>query len=394
MTFIDSCMRLNGNRLYSVYRILEEANRTYDENPNVFKRNKNCRVPFKNFKDNIQLYINAAHSASELEIYEELRASWRLKEKGDAKRQEEARLQELEEENERKAEAEGTMNECGCCFIDYPLNRMIHCDSADEMHFFCRTCAKKNADTEIGNGKFELKCMSMDGCAAGFDVAQRTQFLDDTTTIALERIHQESNLRNAGIENLASCPFCPYAAEYPPVEVNREFVCQRSECEKVSCRLCNQLTHIPKSCEEHAKENGLSIRRQIEEAMSEALIRKCNKCDTKFIKEEGCNKMTCSKCKNVQCYICSKSCSYDHFNDTTRGGKVGNCPLFESTEARHDEVRLNSYYFLAWEALSLKQVAGLSGDNTKPYLRHHFSMSQPAWNIVMECFSLGSSHQA
>jgi len=142
----------------------------------------------------------------------------------------------------------------------------------------------------------------------------------------------------AGIENLESCPFCPYAAEYPPVEVNKEFRCEAPDCERVSCRLCKLESHIPKSCEEFAKENGLSIRRQIEEAMSAALIRKCNKCGTPFVKEEGCNKMTCTRngCHNVQCYICSKSCAYDHFDDQSRGGKKGNCPLFESTSERHN----------------------------------------------------------
>lgn len=47
--------------------------------------------------------------------------------------------------------------------------------------------------------------------------------------------------------------------------------------------------------------------------------------------------MTCTKCGNIQCYVCSKSCDYSHFNDTRRGGKSGNCDLFdkEGVEARH-----------------------------------------------------------
>lgn len=49
--------------------------------------------------------------------------------------------------------------------------------------------------------------------------------------------------------------------------------------------------------------------------------------------------MTCPKCGNLQCYICSKSCDYAHFNDVARGGKAGNCPLFDhgGTEVRHYE---------------------------------------------------------
>lgn len=49
--------------------------------------------------------------------------------------------------------------------------------------------------------------------------------------------------------------------------------------------------------------------------------------------------MSCPKCRNLQCYICSKSCDYAHFNDPKRGGKEGNCPLFDEQgiEARHLE---------------------------------------------------------
>jgi len=199
--------------------------------------------------------------------------------------------------------------------------------------------------------------MSMDGCTSGFDRDQREFFIDRKSRIALERIEQEAMLRLAGIENLETCPFCPYAAEYPPVEENKEFRCQNPGCKEVSCRLCRKETHIPKTCEEVERENGHSARRQIEEAMSAALIRKCNKCKhisvsrvalivhylliylggTPFIKENGCNKMTCTRngCRNVQCYVCHKSCDYTHFDDRHRGGKKGNCPLFESVEARH-----------------------------------------------------------
>jgi TRIAD3 protein (E3 ubiquitin-protein ligase RNF216) len=143
----------------------------------------------------------------------------------------------------------------------------------------------------------------------------------------------------ADIKNLATCPFCEYAAEYPPVEENREFYCLAPDCKKISCRMCRLESHIPKTCKEHARDNGLSALRQVEEAMSAALIRKCNKCSAPFVKEDGCNKMTCSSCRNVQCYVCSESLppgsAYNHFDEQSRGGKVGNCPLFESVEERH-----------------------------------------------------------
>jgi TRIAD3 protein (E3 ubiquitin-protein ligase RNF216) len=134
------------------------------------------------------------------------------------------------------------------------------------------------AETQVGLSKFELTCMSIDRCTAGFSEDQRSLFLDTKLQIALGRIEQEAMLRLAGIENLETCPFCPYAAEYPSVEVNKEFRCQNPDCEEVSCRFCRKPTHIPKSCAEVEMENGCSARRIIEEAMSAAMIRTCNKC--------------------------------------------------------------------------------------------------------------------
>jgi TRIAD3 protein (E3 ubiquitin-protein ligase RNF216) len=118
----------------------------------------------------------------------------------------------------------------------------------------------------------------MDGCSAGFSSEERAKFLEDGLDTALERIEQESMLRSANIDNLVMCPFCPFAAECCPVEENREFCCQNPECEIVSCRLCRLESHVPLSCDEAAKQRGYSARQQIEEAMSAAMIRKCNKC--------------------------------------------------------------------------------------------------------------------
>ncbi|KAF7947976.1 hypothetical protein EAE96_009045 [Botrytis aclada] len=343
LTFIDETLRSTGHRLFSAYRTLEEADRTFDANNPPYRRIKTPRKMPHEYRDGrIEEAIQKNESPEKTETLRELLVCRKIRKTADSRRRAEQEAILAEEENIRKAEAEGTMSECCCCYSDYPLNRMVHCNNEEVLHWFCRGCARQAAETEIGNSKYLLMCMSTDGCEAGFSLEQRNQFLDELTIVALERNEAEAVLRMAGIENLASCPFCPFAAEYPPIEVNREFRCQAPDCEKVSCRLCKLESHIPLTCQENTKANGLSIRRQIEEAMSAAMIRNCNKCGTPFVKEEGCNKMTCTRngCYNVQCYVCSKSCNYDHFNDVRRGGKEGNCPLFESVEERHnDEVK-------------------------------------------------------
>jgi E3 ubiquitin-protein ligase RNF216 len=191
-------------------------------------------------------------------------------------------LAQTEIENFEKARLEGATAECGCCFDEFALNRMVHCDGST-FHYFCSDCSRQMAEHQIGQSQYELKCMSVDGCSSSFTADQKAIFIDENAAIALGRLEQEAMLRLAGIEHLETCPFCPFAMEYPPVEENKEFQCENPDCGSRSCRLCREETHIPKTCAEAAAEHGSSARRQIEEAMSAALIRKCNKCKLRMM---------------------------------------------------------------------------------------------------------------
>lgn len=229
----------------------------------------------KNKVEADDLYRDSAQYSAEGMALTEFKSS---KAKCKAKRDAiEAKQREEREERENleRSKAEGTMRDCECCFGDYPINRMVHCDGP-VAHFFCRECAKQQAATLIGLQKCELTCMSMDNCPAGFSLDQKNIFLDDKLKLGLELIEQERAVRD--IPGLARCPFCRYAEEYPPVEENKVFVCKNPDCEISSCRICEKESHLPKSCEEVAREKGDSARRILEEARSRALIRKCNHC--------------------------------------------------------------------------------------------------------------------
>src|SRR6202022_2637 len=75
---------------------------------------------------------------------------------------------------------------------------------------------------------------------------------------------------------------------------------------------------------EYQSEKKLPARHVVEEAMTAALVRKCNSCKQPFLKEGGCNKMKCN-CGNVQCFVCSQNVmGYDHFDRKT--GTM--CPMY------------------------------------------------------------------
>ncbi len=77
------------------------------------------------------------------------------------------------------------------------------------------------------------------------------------------------------------------------------------ECLKETCRLCQELNHIPLRCDEVENRKEVNMRIFIENKVSEAMIRICYQCCKRFFKNEGCNHMRCA-CGAEMCYVCKE----------------------------------------------------------------------------------------
>ncbi|TRX96607.1 hypothetical protein FHL15_002509 [Xylaria flabelliformis] len=308
--------------IFEIYTEIDEQIRNGDNGSKPWQEKKSSTKANPDYTPGrLQTLDMSKYKAREQAAFAEFAAARKLRATKDARIAAEAE----EHQNFLRAKNEGQTTDCGICFEECPLNRMVR---------------RKNSRIHllILMGKYALTCMSMDGCSAGFSRSQRALFLNKKLTIALDRIEQEAVLRMAGIENLETCPICPYAAEYPPVEIDKEFRCENPTCLRVSCRLCRKETHIPKTCAEVDADRGLDARHALEEAMSEALIRRCNLCKNAFVKIDGCNKVRCTKCGTLQCDVCRQTIKdYTHFDDTKRGGKLGQCPLYDQSQGRYEK---------------------------------------------------------
>lgn len=281
-----------------------------------------------------------SHDAEIRAVCSELAAVREEREKKDAEAAAVAHALSEEMENEQESRAAGEIRDCACCFGETPNNRMGYCRSEDP-HYFCLNCIKMNAETEIGNNKCRPKCMDMSGCQAEFPDHFLRRSLEEKTFDRLIRNQRNEDLKKLGVDGIEECPFCDSVKECHPIEVDREFRCEDPGCGRTSCRLCHNDAHTPFSCDEakerRSKENRLHARHMVEEAMTSALVRSCNKCNTPFVKIEGCNKMTCNRCGNKQCYACSANITgYEHFGN---GGLDGKCPAYDDrgVEVQHQE---------------------------------------------------------
>ncbi|TFK18193.1 hypothetical protein FA15DRAFT_269541 [Coprinopsis marcescibilis] len=280
-------------------------------------------------------------------------------------------------------EDDGTFVECGCCFSSYPPNRIVECPS---MHTFCRPCILRYAQISLGALNADLACISQSSCTDSFSASTLRHILPPPLLRLYDRLTQQKELREAfGVAangdgndgqggGLEECPFCDWACVIEVEKsVDRLFRCGNEDvCGIVSCRLCRREEHVPKSCKEVDEEERNAGRLAVENAMTKAVIRQCPRCSKPFIKEGGCNKMKCSTCGTMSCYICRQIVeNYDHFNrnslDPTNREDLGKCPLHDPQplEQLHAE-EANAAYERAVQDLDKEDpAAGGSIDHLK-----------------------------
>ncbi|KAL8640024.1 MAG: hypothetical protein Q9228_003013 [Teloschistes exilis] len=336
LRFIVEKVRELGH-LYATYLALDLADDTYDTSvPRPYSRLTYPRIS----RTRVPPTLDGPHypGLGYTDLRQELDAARAQRRKLQTERQmkKDAAAAEAAEEQELR-DCKQVM-ECGCCFDDVAINKITFCD-ADDPHSFCFSCAMQNAAVQIGMSRHILRCMDGSGCNATFSRMERKRFLDGKMMEKLDRLQQQTDLREANLANLESCPFCDFAAICAPIEADREFRCSNPECEKVSCRKCRLITHIPLTCEESKKENGISERHLIEEARTMALVKKCPKCDASVIKEYGCNRLKCN-CGAYICDSCGKDITgenYTHFSESAVGPARGKCRTYDNDEVRNKE---------------------------------------------------------
>jgi len=223
--------------------------------------------------------------------------------------------------NKEKALAAHTAVDCSCCFDEFAIQDMVSC--RDEGHLFCVDCLKAYAENSVfGAGNLgidketkqpalELKCFHSDGCCSGFNRSALEKALPEKSLQKYDEIQFQVSLEAAGINDMCSCPKCGFQAALPPTQ--KVFQCPVIDCRYESCRECGEEAHIPLRCDEVEKERETKGRLTVEEAITQAKIRKCPKCGKGFIKSDGCNKIRCG-CGTFVCYICRQAIkNYSHF---------------------------------------------------------------------------------
>ncbi|KAM0746423.1 hypothetical protein T439DRAFT_138551 [Meredithblackwellia eburnea MCA 4105] len=217
----------------------------------------------------------------------------------------------FEEEKRKHEEREKSRVEvvvCETCEGEFgDTGEMVQCS---EGHLLCLECAALGISARLEADDATLCCLvDLGTCEGTYTPQEAKKFLDEKMMLRWGKMRLNEDVKT--IEGVSGCPHCDYAVliEDPNITI---LVCQNPECRKSTCLKCREESHHPKTCLEA---NPPKRVHDVEEEMTAALIRNCPKCSKKFVKEKGCNKITC-KCGTISCYLCRAIIKgYSHFDD-------------------------------------------------------------------------------
>ncbi|XP_047234824.1 E3 ubiquitin-protein ligase RNF14 [Girardinichthys multiradiatus] len=229
---------------------------------------------------------------------------------------------------------------CGICFSD-KLGSNCLCFKGCQ-HVYCKVCMAEYFQIQIRDGNVQcLNCPEPE-CTSLATPSQVKQLVDDELFARYDRLLLQSSL-----DLMADVVYCPRQSCGTAVMVEPDTtmgIC--SVCQYAFCTLCKLGYHGVSHCKitaddlRNIRDEYLSstsegqkfmeqrfgkrvVQKAVEESFSRDWLKEnckcCPRCGTNIQKVDGCNKMTCTSCKQYFCWLClgvlSKVNPYSHFNN-------------------------------------------------------------------------------
>uniref|UniRef100_A0A3Q2DRS3 E3 ubiquitin-protein ligase RNF14 n=1 Tax=Cyprinodon variegatus TaxID=28743 RepID=A0A3Q2DRS3_CYPVA len=229
---------------------------------------------------------------------------------------------------------------CGICFSD-KLGCNCLCFKGCQ-HVYCNTCMKEYFQIQIRDGNVQCLNCPEPKCTSLATPSQVKQLVDDELFARYDRLLLQSSL-----DLMADVVYCPRQSCGTAVMVEPDTtmgIC--SACQYAFCTLCKLGYHGVSHCKitaddlRNLRDEYLSatpegqkfmeqrfgkrvVQKAVEESFSRDWLKEncknCPRCGTNIQKVDGCNKMTCTSCKQYFCWLClgvlSKVNPYSHFNN-------------------------------------------------------------------------------
>ncbi|XP_051534333.1 E3 ubiquitin-protein ligase RNF14-like [Myxocyprinus asiaticus] len=229
---------------------------------------------------------------------------------------------------------------CGICFSEKLGSNCLLFKECQ--HVYCKTCMKEYFEIQIRDGNVHCLNCPEPKCTSIATPTQVKLLVGEDEFARYERLLLQSSL-----DRMADVVYCPRKTCCMAVMVEPDStmgICP--SCRYAFCTKCKQTYHGLSICKEDeilrlqeeyqaasaAEKKQLNreykkkiFKRAKNEALSEKYVKnnckQCPSCGANIQKVEGCNKMTCSSCRQYFCWICLKVLNtvnpYNHFNTSS-----------------------------------------------------------------------------
>lgn len=225
---------------------------------------------------------------------------------------------------------------CKICFADKSgehSTQFLPCS-----HVFCKDCISGYLEVRIKDGNVQdIRCPE-DKCTSEATPAQIKDLVSSELFAKYDSI-----LLSVTLDTMLDIVYCPRRnCQYPVSREPNEQMAKCPVCQYPFCIYCKMVYHGVEPCKDSDKlvneyetasaDKKLQMEQRfgkrqlqmlVENNMSKSWIstnsQKCPHCDAAIEKSDGCNKMTCWRCKTFFCWLCgtilSRKMPYLHFRD-------------------------------------------------------------------------------
>lgn len=216
---------------------------------------------------------------------------------------------------------EANLNICRICYlISDNIITIKFCS-----HKFCYDCVKAFIKSKIEHYDTKAITCPSDECGNILQEEFIKEILKNEPNLIEKYLKFKAQLDLLEYPNRKWCikPDCPHYVEKNSLEDNNKVGCI---CGQEMCFACGNAWHEGMSCEE-------AVDKDYQEYEKNVIVKKCPKCLAKIEKNEGCNHITCTRCKYEFCWVCRAIC--------VNGYCINNCPKFPVNEFRRRGRQIN-----------------------------------------------------
>ena len=233
-----------------------------------------------------------------------------------------------------------TYHDCEVCYSSLPGTQCVEFNQC--RHSFCYDCVRSYFSMQVKDGAVTSMCCLAPDCESEAFPNQVRKLLSEELYEKYERL-----LLNRALESIEEIVICPVRVCQKPVVIDggSSNLARCAACELSFCVLCRRTWHGTNPChidkekraellkaytegsaDEKAalrKRYGSTLEKYLDESLSEQWLEEnskaCPSCGFHIQKTEGCNKMTCTRCRRQFCWMCSiilkNHDPYQHFSD-------------------------------------------------------------------------------